>query len=225
VGDKKGELSVAPAVLGRLELRGRVVTGDALYATRALCRQVVAAGGDYFFFLKGNRSALHADIALLFAEPPSPPASYTQRDRHGDRREVRRLQASEELNEYSGWPSLGQVCRVDRAVTKGGLTSWEVSYAITSLEPRRASPRRLLALARGHWAIENRLHYVRDVSMGEDASQVRSGAAPEVLAALRNTALGLLRLAKVPNVAEALRRHARHPHEALALLAIHIDPI
>jgi predicted transposase YbfD/YdcC len=224
VGDKRGELSAAPAVLGQLELRGRVVTGDALYAARALCRQVVAAGGDYFFFLKGNRSALHADIALLFAEPPSPPASYTQRDRHGDRREVRRLQASTELNEYSDWPHLGQVCRIDRAVTRGGLTRWEVGYAITSLSPRRASPRRLLALARGHWAIENRLHYVRDVTMGEDASQVRSGAAPEVMAALRNTALGLLRRATVPNVAEALRRHARHPHEALALLGIPIDP-
>ena len=91
VRDKQGELSVASGVLGQLDLRGKVVTGDALYAHRGLCRQIVAAGGDYFFFLKGNQSALHADSKLLFAEPPSPPASYTQRDRHGDRQEVRRL--------------------------------------------------------------------------------------------------------------------------------------
>jgi predicted transposase YbfD/YdcC len=79
VEDKKGELSVAPAVLGQLDLRGKVVTGDALYAQQALCRQIVAAGGDYLFFLKGNKSTLHADIKLLFAEPPRPPVSYTQR--------------------------------------------------------------------------------------------------------------------------------------------------
>jgi predicted transposase YbfD/YdcC len=216
---------VAPAVLGQLDLRGKVVTGDALYAHRGLCRSIVEAGGDYLFFLKGNQSTLPQDIKLLFDEPPSPPASYTQRNRHGDRHEVRRLQASTELNAYSGWPSLGQVCRIDRAVTTGGLTRWEVGYAITSLPPRRGSPRRLLLRARGHWAIEHRLHYVRDVTMGEDASQVRTGAALQVVAALRNTALGLLRLAQVPNVAEALRRHARRPHEALALLGLYIDPM
>ncbi len=197
--DKQGEVSVAPTVLGQLDLRGKVVTGDALYAQRSLCRQIVAAGGDYFLFLKGNQSTLHEDIKLLFAEPPSIPASYTQRDRHGNRQEVRRLQASAELNEYSGWPHLGQVCRIDRAVTIDGLSRWDVDYAITSLTPRRARPRRLLTLARGHWSIENRLHYVRDVTLGEDASQVRTAAAPQVMAALRNTTLGLLRLAKVPN--------------------------
>ncbi len=222
--DKQGEITVAPTVLAQLDLRGKVVTGDALYAQRSLCRQIVAAGGDYFFFLKGNQSTLHEDIALLFAEPPSPPARYTQHDKHGNRQETRCLQASAELNEYSGWPHLGQVCRIERTVTSAGVTHREVTYAITSLLPRRARPRRLLALARGHWAIENRLHYVRDVTLGEDACQVRTGAAPQVLAALRNTALGLLRRAQVPNVAAALRRHARYPEEALALLGLTLHP-
>jgi hypothetical protein len=133
---------------------------------------------------------------------------------------VRRLQASTELHAYSGWPHLGPGCRIDRAVTTSGLTRWDVDDAITSLSLRRASPGRLLALARGQWASEHRRHYVRDVSRGEDASQVRTAAAPQVLAARRNTALGLLRLAQVPNVAAALRRHARHPHEARALLGL-----
>ena len=205
-------------------MRDKVVTGDALYAQRALCRQIVAAGGDYFFFVKGNQATLHEDIVLLFADPPTPPASDTHRSSHGNRHEVRRLEASTELNEYSGWPHLGQVCRIERTLSVQGVTQREVRYAITSLPPRRGRPRRLLALARGHWAIENRLHYVRDVTLGEDASAVRTGAAPQVLAALRNTALGLLRLAHVSNVAAALRRHARHPGEALALLGLSLHP-
>lgn len=93
-------------------------------------------------------------------------------------------------------------------------------YAITSLSPERANAAKLLQLWRGHWAIENRLHWVRDVDLGEDRSQVRKGHAPQVMAALRNVTIGLLRKAGVPNVAAALRRNAAHPEEALALLGL-----
>lgn len=119
---------------------------------------------------------------------------------------------------YSDWPHLRQVCRLERTVTAKGKTSTEVAYAVTSLASQQASPDRLLALWRGHWGIENRVHWVRDVTFDEDRCQIRTGAAPQVMAALRNLTVSLLRLAGKPGIAAALRRHAVHPTEALALV-------
>ncbi len=93
---------------------------------------------------------------------------------------------------------------------------------MTSLPPDQADAARLEQLWRGHWQIENGLHYVRDVTLGEDACQVRSDRAPANLAACRNAALNLLRLAGITNVAAALRRHAMHPQKALALMGLHL---
>ncbi len=103
---------------------------------------------------------------------------------------------------------------------RAGETTREEAFALTSLLPQQADPARLLALWRGHWQIENGLHYVRDVTRGEDACQVRSGSAPAVFAACRNTTLNLLRRAGHANIAAALRRSAMYPREALALLGI-----
>lgn len=126
------------------------------------------------------------------------------------------LLVSSALTDHPDWPHVGQACRIERRVSRKGRTEVEVGYAVTS--SRSASPRRLQRLWRGHWSIEKRLHWVRDVTLGADGSQVRTRSAPQVIAALGNTALGLLRLAGVHNVAAALRRHARHPEEATALM-------
>ncbi len=114
------------------------------------------------------------------------------------------------------------MCAVERAITRKGATTRETGYAVTSLPARRATPRRLLALWRGHWGIENKLHWVRDVTFDEDRCPVRTGAGPQVLAALRNTAIGTLRRAGHPNIAAALRSYAARPHAALALLGLSI---
>lgn len=133
---------------------------------------------------------------------------------------MRKLWASTALNEYLDWPQVQQVCCVERRVTRKGVTREETAYAITSLSPKKADALRLLQVWRGHWGIENRLHYVRDVTMKEDASQVRSGSAPEVMAALRNVVLGLLRQAGATNIAAALRHYSYKPMEALTLLGV-----
>ena len=211
---------MAPEVLEGLELRGLVVTWDALLAQRGLCRDIAEAGGEYLFTVKAKRPTLMEDIVTLFADPPTKLAEVVQRNRHGDRQEERRLQASSALSDYSDWPHLAQVCRIERTVTRKGETRVEVAYAVTSLWPHEAGPRRLLELNRGHWGIENRLHYMRDVILGEGGSQVRTGSAPQVMAALRNTVIGLLRLAGAANIAAALRRKSAHPEEALALLGL-----
>jgi len=108
-----------------------------------------------------------------------------QVDQQGDRVEVRRLEASDALTPYLDWPGAAQVCWVERTTRQKGRVFRESRYAITS---RRTEPDELLQRVRGHWAIENRLHWVRDVTLGEDACQVRRGSAPEVLAAPRNYA-------------------------------------
>ncbi len=99
-----------------------------------------------------------------------------------------------------------------------GRESVETVCAITSLGRERASAQRLLSVARGHWGIENRLHWVRDEVLGEDRCRVRTGAAPEILAGIRNAALWLMRATGLPNIAAALRRHAAKPLEAIGLV-------
>ena len=108
---------------------------------------------------------------------------------------------------------------VDDAKTKTARST-EIAYAVTSLPKDKANRRQLLTASRGHWSIENGLHWVRDATMGEDASKVRSGSAPRVLATLRNLAIGVLRLAGVDNIAKSLRHLSRRPALALTLLGL-----
>lgn len=218
------ELSIAPGILATLPLAGRLVTGDALYCQRHLCQQIVAAKGEYLVIVKENQPSLYRDIALLVEDlPPGEGlAKAEQRGKHGDRQEVRRLWASTALREYLDWPGAQQVLKIERVSERKGKQRRQVRYAITSLD-ERTSARKLLEHVRGHWGIENRLHYVRDVTFGEDASQVRTGSAPQVMAALRNAVIGLLRQAGWTNIAEALRHNGWRQGEALRLLGIQIS--
>lgn len=213
---------MTPALLATVDLRGHVVTGDAQFCQRRLSEQVVAQGGAYFWEVKENQPSLLESITTLFAAPPAGErfAGSRRSGQRGDRTERRLLKRSAALAGYLDWPHQGQVCTVHRRVTRQGKTTVERHYAITSLSTAAANPARLQALWRGHWSIENQLHWVRDVTFGEDASQVRTDSAPQVMAALRNTAIGLLHLAHCPNIAAALRRHSAHPREALALLGL-----
>jgi predicted transposase YbfD/YdcC len=137
-------------------------------------------------------------------------------DKYGGRVEIRRIETLAELPPYLDFPGLKQVCRIERQRTLNGLTTQEVVCAITSLDRRKASAKRLQKIVRQHWHIENRLHYVRDVSLGEDACRVRSGSAPQLLAGLRNVVLGLIRKTGTRFIPRALQRFAAKPLEALA---------
>jgi hypothetical protein len=129
-------------------------------------------------------------------------------DAHGDRVETRRLQATTMLAGSLDWPGVAQVCRVESEVKKAGQETYEVSYAITSVPRDRAGAATLLGWHRGHWGIENRAYYVRDVTMGEDGNRTWVGSGPQVLAALRNAAISHLRMAGSSNIAASLRRNA-----------------
>jgi hypothetical protein len=133
---------------------------------------------------------------------------------------VRQLATSTRLAEHLAWPGLKQVCRLERTTTRRGRQSVEVQYAITSVSPQRADVTLLLDRWRGHWGIENRLHWVRDVSFGEDQCQVKTGHAPQNLAAFRNAAIYLLRLAGYQEIAPTLRGFAYQPRKLLRFLGI-----
>lgn len=138
---------------------------------------------------------------------------------HG-RRERRRLEASTRLAEHLDWPGVAQVCRIERWRCIQGREEHEVVYAITSVPRHLADATFLLACNRGHWGIENRSHYTRDATFGEDASQIEKGYAPQILAGLRNGVIAALRAEGVQNIASALRKNALKVPQLLAKLGI-----
>lgn len=181
--------------------------------------------------MKENQPDLLAAIADAFddegvsprerrlAEAERQTASSTNKG-HG-RLEKRTLTSTTSLSggkdPYLDWPHLGQCFKLVRERTVNGKTTSETVFGITSLTRERADAARLLKLVRSHWSVEALFH-VRDVTFGEDACRARTGAAPVILSALRNAAITLLDQAGFTNKAAALRRHAAHPDEALALV-------
>ena len=124
------------------------------------------------------------------------------------------------------WPHVQQICWIKRQRIRQttGEIETEITYAVTSLPADQADAEDLLAIARGHWGIENKIHYVRDVTFDEDHSQIRTGAAPQVFAACRNLAIALLRRCHVANIAAALRTNAGRPHLAVHLVLARGQP-
>lgn len=224
VADKTNEIPVAQAVLPQLCWQGRVCTADALHTQTAFVTAVRAQGGDVVLTVKRNQPTLATDLATLFADPLTTTQSATTDDRQRGRHEVRCLRASTDLTPYlvahSPWPDLAQVAQLTRTVTSSatGSVRTDTVYLITTLTPAQASPERLLALIRGHWQIENGLHYVRDVTFGEDRSRLRSGNAPQILAACRNFAITLIHRSGSCDIAASRRAFAYHPRRALNLL-------
>ena len=113
---------------------------------------------------------------------------------------------------------MGQVFELERVRIRGAKQEVEVVYGITSLDRFQADAKALLEFIRGHWGIENRLHYVKDETLGEDRCRVRTGSSPEILSLLRNVVVHLLEEVEAPNKAAATRRFMIHPHEAFPLL-------
>ncbi len=144
----------------------------------------------------------------------------TTRDKGHGRSERRTLRATTALNDDRDWPGVGQVGQVESVVTRDGKTTREVRSFITGAPRSEADAETLLKWARGHWSIENRSHHVRDVTMGEDASRIRKGSGPQVMAALRNATIGFLRLMGATNIAEAVRRNGSRVGDLLTKLGI-----
>lgn len=224
---KTNEIKAIETILEQIVLRGRVLTMDALLTQRQVAQTIVDQGGDYVMIVKDNQPKLKEEIELVFTLPPAGDRQEHTRtvDMGHGRIETRNLTTSEALVGYSEWPGMAQVFEVGRHVItkKTGKERVEVVYGVTSLSPQQAGPGRLLELVRGHWCIENKSHWVRDVTFDEDRSQVRSGNIAQLMAALRNTAIGRLRGAGYTNIAKACRQMSAQPAKALALVGIEFE--
>ena len=211
VDKKENEISAAPALLRRVNLEGRVVSGDALLAQRELSRQIVAQGGDYLWAVKKNQPKLRAQAAAYFARTSGTRAASDERavslDKGHGRLEWREVLSSSRLADVTDWPGVAQVFQVTREIKEiaKGKECREVVYGITSLPPGEADAAQLLDLVRRHWSIENGLHGRRDVTFKEDACRVKSQVAGQVLAICHNLLIGLVRHLGWENVARARR--------------------
>jgi predicted transposase YbfD/YdcC len=222
-GDKAAaELTVAPRLIEQLDWKGRVLTGDALFCQRALCQQVLDAGGDYLLTVKANQGTLYHALRQVFdaeARPLLDRRSIRTIDQgHGRTAEVRQLIVTSDLLAVPDWPGLGQVFRIERTWQQKGKQHRQVRYGITSLPKEIGIPERLLQLRRRHWRIENRSHRAKDVNFGEDASLIHHGQGPAVCSVMRNAALNLLRQAGHTRIASAMRTYAQHAEAAVALV-------
>ncbi len=227
----EAELSGAPKLVDRVNWQGRILTGDALYCQRELCESVLADGGDYLVVVKGNQPELLWELELLFEAPEMQSGGRAKLgefdyreantiDKGHGRIEQRQGIASNELAHYSRWPGLSQVVRIKRTWQSKGITRSATRYLVTSLPTEEASVRRLMELRRGHWGIENSLHYVKDVTMGEDRSLIRVGQGGAVMSALRSTAISLLHRGGQYRIASALRANSQRPEQVLSLMGL-----
>jgi predicted transposase YbfD/YdcC len=175
--------------------------------------------------VKANQKGLHRKIQMLLSPPVVSRVAIrkaVEREVGHGRIERRELVCSEVLSGRSPFPGLVQIYRLERerVEKKTGKREVEVEYGISSLSGKEAGPKELLRLRRGEWKIENQSHYVRDVTYGEDGSQVRDGRVAQVMATLRNVAIGLMRRAGQKNIAAGTRYYAARPWEALALIGL-----
>jgi predicted transposase YbfD/YdcC len=229
VDQKTNEITVAPHVLKMLDLKGKVVTGDALLTQRELSLQIVEAGGDYLWLAKGNQADLRRDIEQLFEPETCLPGTSSvvtdlrsahTHEKNRSRIETRTLTASSLLAESSDWPHLAQVFKLTRVFRALGSDQVQthVIYGLTSLTRNQASPAQLLDLVREHWGIENGLHYRRDVTLQEDRLRSTAPTLGHVMASLNNLVIGLAHRLRSTNLAQARRGWDAHPDHALRLI-------
>ena len=195
------------------DIVGKDITGDALLTQRALATYLVEQQAHYHFTVKGNQPTLERDIRLLFEKRDAPDFVEVSACEHG-RIETRRIWCSTALNAYLDFPHVGQVFLIERESIKKktGEHSREIALGVTSRSgwpratPQQASPQQVLAVNRGHWAIES-VHYIIDWNYDEDRSRIRTGFGPENITRLRRFAVGILKSFQRPaqSIAEMMR--------------------
>jgi predicted transposase YbfD/YdcC len=218
IDEKTNEIPNFSVVLDQIEdITGAVVTADALHAQDAHATYLHRRGAYYVLTIKGNRPNLRKQLAAL--PWTDVPVGHHETERRG--RRVTRTYKVVTVEAGIAFPHAAQVLQIARTRKPragGKRGTKETVYAVTSLTAEQAQPAELAGYVRGQWAIENRLHWVRDVTLGEDHSRVRTGGGPRMMASLRNLALSVLRLAGHANIAKAMRRNVNRPDRAVKLV-------
>ena len=224
VAEKSNEIPAVQPLLKSLDLRGATVTADAMHTQRTLARHLVEEKqADYVFIAKDNQPTLREDIETLDWESRSFSPQAQSFDKGHGRIETRTIWLSDELVGYLDFPHANVVFRLKRETSclDGSKPRTEVVHGVTSRRGTQArDAEQLLTLVRGHWTVENRLHWVRDVTFDEDRSQVRKRNGPRVMASLRNLAISVLRLAGARYVAKAVRWCSRNVQGCLRLIGL-----
>lgn len=228
VQEKQNEISALKPLLTPSFIKGRIFTLDAMHTQTELCAKIDRFGGYYHLVAKDNQPTLATDLADFFTELPSDwrwGQAETWDKAHG-RLEHRHIICSPELNEWlvKRWAGVAQVFCLQRTTTllKSGEVRQQTVYGLSNLPLTQAPPLRMLALNRAHWGIENRLHWRRDVTLGEDGCQTRTGAAPGILARLNSALLSFMDRLGIHNVARQARFFDAHVDQAVqALLSGH----
>jgi predicted transposase YbfD/YdcC len=212
---------LAPVLDQVTDLVGVVITADTLHTTRAHARYITGRGGHYVFVAKKQLHRLHN---LLHSLDWTAAEQHTRQDTGHGRAEQRTLKVLPTPEEID-FPGAAQAFRITRQRTElaSGKQESHTWVGLTDLNAQHATPAQIAVLVRGHWHIENRLHWVRDVTYGEDHSRVRTGTTPRAMASLRNLAISALRMTGATNIAQALRTMARDITRPLRLLGIPYD--
>jgi predicted transposase YbfD/YdcC len=216
---KSNEIPAFAPLLAQVKARlgclaGTLVTADALHAQVDHAHTVAALGGHLMVQVKANQpTLLHQLASLPWAQVP---VGHRTRSRGHGRRETRTVKALTVATPGGlGFPHAQQAVRITRTRTIKGRTTRQTTYLTVSLPAADAQPADLGTWARSEWHIENRVHYVRDVTLREDAHQARTGNGPAVFATLRNTSIGYHRSNGETNIARATRRANRRPHDLI----------
>jgi predicted transposase YbfD/YdcC len=229
VGSKENEIVAAPRLLKSIDLKGKVVTGDAMFTQRELSRQVVEAGGDYIWTVKDNQASLREALVSLFeieegktglkAMSNDLQRAHTTDKEHG-RLEQRRITTSSMLAGHLDWPGLKQVFKIEREVEElaSGKKRSETSFGVTSQTNEEANAEKLLEAVRKHWMIENGLHYRRDSTLKEDYCRLRTGDAAQAMAVINNLVVGLVLKQGFKYLPDARRKYNAQPLEGLKLI-------
>jgi predicted transposase YbfD/YdcC len=223
--DIKGkELVVGPKVIKRIPVKDHILTGDAMFAQKKICKQIIKQNGGYVFTVKGNQGKLEEDIRIFFKDPPwrIPIQTHTLIDCWKGKKEKRTIRVSDnsQLLSYLSWPGLTHVWECTREINRKGATTIEVAVGIARLLPQYATADKLNRYVREHWSIENGLHRTRDVVFNEDKATIRKKTAAQMMAALKNLVISIFHRATVRAIPTAFRRFAAHPEELFQLLGL-----
>lgn len=215
---KGDETNAAIEMLANLDIKGAIITGDALHCNRKMAQTIVDGGADYALPIKGNREALLSDTRARIGAAKTPSTATTEDDDHG-RIETRRavVVAAGRLGEHHEFPGLKAVGMIESTRTLDGKTQKFVQYFALS---RRFKPAELLRIRREHWGIENHLHWQLDVVLDEDMSRTRKDHGPDNLAMLRRLALNIARADKTKgSLAGKLRKAAWNDDALINMLS------
>ena len=216
VNSKTNEIKGVQDLLKGLILEGKIITMDALLTQTKVAKNIKKENGDYVMIVKDNQPTLKEDIkcALIGEEKFGEVKSYSSIDKGHGRIEFRKITVCQTVP-FIDWYGDKQVFKIEREIKRKEKTSLETVYGITSLE---SSPEELLNLVRGHWSIENKSHWIRDVVYDEDRNQVKNSVIGQMMASLRNLSISLIRLSGRNSISSSCRYFSANPVLAMELI-------